>query len=193
MKIDRNLNLVSTVNRDDGSLVYLHIVPFPYEVVEENCLLLGRMFNQFFTQVGAAGAPRVAAMMLRQILKAEQAANGLQAGESTIIDDIQRLTSVIYSDDGTWRQAPLDAAFKQGILTPEEYREVEGEAVFFMVSSAIQKANLIAPTVGRALEMYSGLLTSLSATAYRDSLPKLKTEETPPDPEAPPERSYIPS
>lgn len=193
MKIDRNLNLVSTVNRDDGSLVYLHIVPFPYEVVEENCLLLGRMFNQFFTQVGAAGAPRVAAMMLRQILKAEQAANGLQAGGPTIIDDIQRLTSVIYSDEGTWRQAPLDAAFKQGILTPEEYREVEGEAVFFMVSSAIQKANLIAPTVGRALEMYSGLLTSLSATAYRDSLQTSKTEETTPAPEARPERSYIPS
>ncbi len=193
MKIDRNLNLVSTINRDDGSLVYLHIVPFPYEVVEENCVLLGRMFNQFFTQVGSVGAPRVAAMMLRQVLKAQQESGELPAGTPTLIDDIQRLTSVIYSEGGAWRQIPLEAAFKQGILTPEEYREVEGEAVFFMVSSAIQKANLIAPTVGRALEMYSGLLTSSSATAYRDSLPTSKTEETTQIPEALPERSYIPS
>ncbi|HAF4711160.1 TPA: hypothetical protein G8O14_005187, partial [Salmonella enterica] len=45
VKIDRKLNFVSTITRDDGSLVYLHIVPFPYEVVEENCVLLGNLFN----------------------------------------------------------------------------------------------------------------------------------------------------
>lgn len=80
VKIDRKLNFVSTITRDDGSLVYLHIVPFPYEVVEENCVLLGNLFNNFFSLVGSVGAPRVAAMMLRKIIKARQEAGDLQPG-----------------------------------------------------------------------------------------------------------------
>lgn len=193
MKIDKKLNFVSTITRDDGSLVYLHVVPFPYEVVEQNCVMLGSLFNNFFSLVGSVGAPRVAAMMLRNMLKAQQDAGQIAAGMPTIVDDIQRLTTVIWNDNGNWKTTSLDTAFKQSIVSEEEYREVEGEVVFFMVSSAIQKANLIAPTVGRALEMYSGQLVSLNVTAFRDSLLTLKTDTDTLIPEAPPERSHIPS
>lgn len=196
MKIDKKLNFVSTITRDDGSLVYLHVVPFPYEVVQENCVLLGNMFHNFFTSVGMTGAPRVAAMMLRNILKARQDAEGAQTGTPptpTLVDDIQRLTTVIFNDNGVWRSTPLEVAFKQAIISPDEYREVEGEVVFFMVASAIQKANLIGPTVGRALEMYSGQLVSSNATAFRDSLPMSKTDTDTPTPPAPQELSFIPS
>ncbi|MFK3840916.1 hypothetical protein [Serratia sp. NPDC087055] len=193
MKIDKKLNFVSTITRDDGSLVYLHVVPFPYEVVQENCVMLGNMFHNFFTSVGATGAPRVAAMMLRNILKARQDTGGVPAGEPTLVDDIQRLTTVIFNDNGVWRPVPLETAFRQAVISPDEYREVEGEVVFFMVASAIQKANLIAGTVGKALDMYSGQLVSLSATAFRDSLPTSKTDTDTPTPPAPQELSYIPS
>ncbi|SMG37225.1 hypothetical protein SAMN03159353_1008158 [Cedecea sp. NFIX57] len=193
MKIDKKLNFVSTITREDDSLVYLHVVPFPYEVVEQNCVMLGSLFNNFFSLVGSVGAPRVAAMMLRNTLKAQQDAGQITAGMPTLVDDIQRLTTVIWNDSGTWKTTSLDTAFKQGILSEEEYREVEGEVVFFMVSSAIQKANLIAPTVGRALEMYSGQLVSLNVTAFRDSLLTSKTDPDTPIPEAQPERSHIPS
>ncbi|MDT7494690.1 hypothetical protein RQM67_09705 [Citrobacter koseri] len=193
VKIDRKLNFVSTITRDDGSLVYLHVVPFPYEIVEQNCVMLGSLFNNFFSLVGSVGAPRVAAMMLRNIIKSRQEKGDLKPGTPTIVDDIQRLTTVIWNDQGVWKTSSLDAAFKQEIITDDEYREVEGEVVFFMVSSAIQKANLIAPTVGKALDMYSGRLVSLSATAYRDSLPTSKTVTDTPIPEVLPEPSHIPS
>lgn len=193
MKIDKKLNFVSTITRDDGSLIYLHAAPFPYEVVQENCVMLGNLFSNFFSLVGTVGAPRVAAMMLRNLLKARQDAGGVPAGTPTLVDDIQRMTTVIFNDNGVWRPMPLDVAFKQEIISQDEYREVEGEIVFFMVSSAIQKANLIAATVGRALDMYSGQLVSLSATAFRDSLPTSKTDTDTPTPPAPQELSYIPS
>lgn len=193
MKIDKKLNFVSTITRDDGSMVYLHVVPFPYEVVEQNCVLLGNLFNNFFTLVGTVGAPRVAAMMLRNIIKSRQENGDIAPGAPTIIDDIQRLTTVIWNDNGVWKNSPLDAAFKNNLITPDEYREIEGEIVFFMVSSAIQKADLMKGTVGKALEMYSGQLVSLSATAYRDSLPTSKTDTPTPTPEAPQELSHIPS
>lgn len=194
VKIDKKLNLVTNITREDGSIVYLHVTPFPYEVVEEHCLLLGNLFTNFISQVGGLGAARVAAMMLRKKLKREQelnADNG-QRGPN-IVDEIQRLTSVVWNDGGTWKTTSFDAAMKQGIISPDEYREVEGEVVFFMVSSAIQKAHLIAPTVGSVIGMFGGQLESLSVTAFRDSL---QTSNPPTDTQtqsAQPETSYIPS
>ncbi|WP_411193756.1 hypothetical protein ACHQIS_19795 [Raoultella ornithinolytica] len=191
MKIDKKLNLVTNITRDDGSIVYLHVTPFPYEVVEENCILLGNLFTKFISQVGGLGAARVAAMMLRQSLKAE-VDSGRQAGP-TLVDEIQRLTVVIHNDGGQWKTVPLEVAFKQGIIDPDEYREVEGEVVFFMVSSAIQKASLLAPTVGTVIKMYDGQLTSSSVTAFRDSLQTSKPVTDTQTKNVPPETSYIPS
>jgi len=190
VKIDRKLNFVSTITQEDGSLLYLHVTPLPYEVVEENCVLLGSMFNNFFSMVGSVGAPRIAAMMLRTALKAQ---HGDDQSTPTLLNDIQRLTNVIFNDDGVWKTTPLDSALKQGILSQDEYREVEGEIVFFMVASAIQKANLIAATVGSALAMYSGQLLSSSITAFRDSLPTSKTGTDTPNPIPQQELSHIPS
>ncbi|HCI6758192.1 TPA: hypothetical protein NPP70_003290 [Klebsiella variicola subsp. variicola] len=191
MKIDKKLNLVTNITRDDGSIVYLHVTPFPYEVVEEHCVLLGNLFTNFVTQVGPLGSARVAAMMLRSRLKKAQA-EGLPDGP-TIVDEIQRLTVVIHNVGGQWKTTPLEVAFKQGVIDPDEYREVEGEVVFFMVSSAIQKANLIAPTVGTVIKMYDGQLTSSSVTAFRDSLQTSKPDTDTPTQNAPPETSFIPS
>ncbi|EML0037908.1 hypothetical protein [Enterobacter roggenkampii] len=200
MKIDKKLNLVTNITREDGSIVYLHVTPFPYEVVEEHCLLLGNLFTNFISQVGGLGAARVAAMMLRKKLQREQElreeANqqAQQAQQApTIVDEIQRLTSVVWNDGGTWKTTSFEVAMKQGIISPDEYREVEGEVVFFMVSSAIQKAHLIAPTVGSVIGMFGGQLVSSSVTAFRDSL---LTSNQPTDTQtqsAQPETSYIPS
>ncbi|EPT9064994.1 hypothetical protein ACVTKE_000777 [Enterobacter asburiae] len=194
MKIDKKLNLVTNITREDGSIVYLHVTPFPYEVVEEHCLLLGNLFTNFISQVGGLGAARVAAMMLRKKLQREQELRDETNQQApTIVDEIQRLTSVVWNDGGTWKTTSFDAAMKQGIISSDEYREVEGEVVFFMVSSAIQKAHLIAPTVGSVIGMFGGQLASLSVTAFRDSL---LTSNPPTDTQtqnAQPETSYIPS
>lgn len=192
VRIDKKLNLVSNITRDDGSVVYLHVTPLPYEVVEEHCLLLGNLFTNFISQVGGLGAARVAAMMLRKKIRKEQELSGDSSGPN-VVDEIQRMTSVIWNDKGTWKTTGLDSALKQEIISPDEYREVEGEVVFFMVSSAIQKAELIAPTVGAVIGMYGGQLESSSATAFRDSLLKSNQDTVTQSQDAQPETSFIPS
>ncbi|EPC3581033.1 hypothetical protein ACRZDW_004852 [Citrobacter braakii] len=191
MKIDKKLNLVCTVSRDDGSLVYVHTSPFPYEVVEEHCLMLGSLFTSFIAQVGGLGAARVAAMMLRKKIKQEQAVTG-QTGPN-IVDEIQRQTTVIFNDNGQWKPSPLETAMKLGIITADEFREVEGEIVFFMVSSAIQKPELIKPTVGSVIDMFGGQLTLSTATEWRDSLLTSKTDTATQPQNAPQVTSFIPS
>ncbi|ANI28262.1 hypothetical protein PL78_00205 [Yersinia entomophaga] len=191
MKIDKNLNLVSTIIRDGGNPVYIHVTPFPYEVIEENCLLLGNMFSNFISQVGGLGSARIAAMMLRKKLKQEQELSG--SSGPTIVDDIQRLTTVIYNDNGEWKSSPFDAAMKNNVITADEYRDTEGEIVFFMVSSAIQKKELIAPTVGAVISMYGGQLTSSNAMEFRASLLKSNQATDTQPQSAEQETSFIPS
>lgn len=178
MKISDQLNLVSQLQDSNGRTAFIHVRPFPYEVVEENCVTLGNLFSQFFTLVGSVGAPRVAAMMLRKQLKADRAAAGYDDGKPDLLDDIQRMATVVYAGEFGYAAVPLATAIAKGIITPEAYRDVEGEIVFFTVSSAIQRADLIPGTVGRALKMYSALLTSSSVSEYKNSLPPLKTEES---------------
>ncbi|EGX6986846.1 Uncharacterised protein [Escherichia coli] len=191
MKIDKKLNLVCSISRDDGSLIYVHTSPFPYEVVEEHCLMLGSLFTSFIAQIGGLGAARVAAMMLRKKIKKEQELTG-QDGPN-IVDEIQRQTTVIFNDNGQWKSVPLDSAMKQGIIYADEFREVEGEIVFFMVSSAIQKPELIKPTVGSVIGMFGGQLTLSTATEWRGSLLTSKTDTDTPNQTAPQETSFIPS
>ncbi|HCJ7770158.1 TPA: hypothetical protein NV457_004597 [Citrobacter freundii] len=191
MKIDKKLNLVCSISRDDGSLIYVHTSPFPYEVVEEHCLMLGSLFTSFIAQVGGLGAARVAAMMLRKKIKNEQEVTG--QGSPNIVDEIQRQTTVIFNDNGQWKSVPLDSAMKQGIISADEFREVEGEIVFFMVSSAIQKPELIKPTVGSVIGMFGGQLTLSTATEWRGSLLTSKTDTDTPNQTAQQETSFIPS
>lgn len=203
MKIDKKLNLVCSISRDDGSLIYVHTSPFPYEVVEEHCLMLGSLFTSFIAQIGGIGAARVAAMMLRKKLKREQELKedeGVKGAQTqqvqqkpNIVDEIQRQTTVIFNDNGQWKSVPLDSAMKQGIISADEFREVEGEIVFFMVSSAIQKPELIKPTVGSVIGMFGGQLTLSTATEWRGSLLTSKTDTDTPNQTAPQETSFIPS
>ncbi|EKL0720055.1 hypothetical protein FOT46_04655 [Citrobacter freundii] len=203
MKIDKKLNLVCSISRDNGSLIYVHTSPFPYEVVEEHCLMLGSLFTSFIAQIGGLGAARVAAMMLRKKLKREQELKedeGVKGAQTqqvqqtpNIVDEIQRQTTVIFNDNGQWKSVPLDSALKQGIISADEFREVEGEIVFFMVSSAIQKPELIKPTVGSVIGMFGGQLTLSTATEWRGSLLTSKTDTDTPNQTAPQETSFIPS
>lgn len=176
MKIDQTLNLVSTVSREGDLPAYVYVTPFPYEIVEENHELLAQVFSRFYQNVGELGGVRVAAMMLRTAIK-----NSLPDDHSgpTLIDEIARFSSVVAWDGQKWKSYPLEQAIKNEIISVDEWRDVEGEVAFFIVGSAIQKKNLIAPMVGRILGAYGAQLTPLKVTAYVDSLPKSKTEETP--------------
>ena len=153
--------------------------------------MLGSLFTSFIAQIGGLGAARVAAMMLRKKIKKEQELTG-QDGPN-IVDEIQRQTTVIFNDNGQWKSVPLDSAMKQGIISTDEFREVEGEIVFFMVSSAIQKPELIKPTVGSVIGMFGGQLTLSTATEWRGSLLTSKTDTDTPNQTAPQETSFIPS
>ena len=174
MKIDQSLNLVSTVERD-GFPLYVYVTPFPYEVIEQYYGILGQTFSRFYQDIGQIGSPRVAGMMLREAAKSAMP-EGFTG--TTVMDEIHRLARVVVFVDGRWQQLPLGQALDKGVIDKEEWRDVEGEVCFFIVSCAMQKRNLIKGLVGSVLGMYGAQLTSSNITAFLASLPTLSKEET---------------
>lgn len=185
MKIDQALNLVTTIDQGDSPYpIYVYVTPFPVAVVEQYHEILGATLSKFYNLIGDLGAVRTAAMMLR---KAEKTfyPNGYDG--PGFFDEIIRLTQVAQFKDGKWKKIPLESALNSGVITDDEWRDVEGEVCFFIVSSAMQKRTLLAPLTGRALRPFGALLTPLSVTAYLDSLPKQKqaqVSDTAPDTDA---------
>lgn len=175
MKIDQSLNLVATVERESVPL-YVYVTPFPYEVIEQYYGILGQTFSRFYQDIGQIGSPRVAGMMLREAAKAAMP-DGYTG--NTVFDEIYRLSRVVTLVNGEWKSYPLAQALEKEIISKEEWRDVEGEVCFFIVSCAMQKRNLIPALVGKVLSMYGAQLTSSSVTAFLASLPTSKTEDAP--------------
>lgn len=174
MKIDQSLNLVSTVERDLFPL-YVYVTPFPHEVIEQYYGILGQTFSRFYQDIGQLGSTRVAGMMLREAARAAMP-EGFTG--TTVIDEIDRFTSVLAFVNGKWQRYPLAQALEKKIIDVEEWRDVEGEVCFFIVNCAMQKRHLIPSLVGKVLAMYGAQLTPLSSTAFLASLPTSKPEET---------------
>lgn len=173
MKIDQSLNLVSTVERDSFPL-YVYVTPFPFEVIEQYYGILGQTFSRFYQDIGQLGSTRVAGMMLREAARAAMP-EGFTG--TTVIDEIERFTTVVSYVNGGWQRMPLSQALEKEIITKEEWRDVEGEVCFFIVNCAMQKRHLIPVLVGKTLAMYGAQLTPLSVTAFLGSLPTSKPDE----------------
>ena len=172
MKIDQALNLVTTIDQGEAVYpVYVYVTPFPLAVVEQYHEILGSTLSKMYNLIGDLGAVRTCAMMLR---KAEKTFYPQGYDGPGLFDEIQRLTQVAVYKDGNWKKIPLGSALKGGVISDDEWRDVEGEVAFFIVSSAMQKRKLLEPLTGRALRPFGAFLTPLTITAYLDSLPKLK-------------------
>lgn len=195
MKIDDKLNLVSVTTTDNGP-VYFHAVPLPFDVVEDNIELLAELYGTCLHAVGASGATRIAASMLRKRIKLMIEKAILPADRPTIIDDIGRMVTVIFNSPEGWKSTDIGTAIARGVITAEDYREVESEIVFFMVGYAVQKKTLFNATIQKALELYDAQFTSLSATGFKGTLQTSNVASDIPNlPEAPQlqDNAFIPS
>lgn len=202
MKIDQALNLVTTIDQEDSLYpVYVFVTPFPYEVVEQFHEMLGTVLSRSYQLIGELGSVRTCAMQLR---KAEKEFYPNYSGPS-FFDEVERLTQVAVMKDGVWKKITLEAALKNGIISQEDWRDVEGEVSFFIVGSAMQKRKYLQSLTARALAMFGAVLTPLNFTAYLGSLPKPSedkdSEDMDPDADAegskptssPQKRVHIPS
>lgn len=173
MKLDKKLNLVVPVQTSVGE-VFVHSAPIGLQVFEKFYMLLGKTFSLMYSEgLQNLGGPRVAAYLLRDIAKRDGGDEGAEETESLLINEIKRLTNVaVPAPEGKgWVTIPFDGNEAREILDEQDRREIEGFLVFFTLVSSLHTRIQIPAMLKSAGNIWGFHATSLSGTAWKDSLP----------------------
>ena len=170
MKIDKALNLVLTVDRD-GFTIHVHSSPISEEVFENYYLPISKTFAGIYDEGVALAAPRIAGMMLKDVSKRLGLWEGEEGVQAGLMKEIERLTNVLVpGDNGGFVSMPLESALARDKISTEEYREIFGQIIFFIVISAMHKKKLIPQFLAAMTNMWGGVTTSSNSTEYADYL-----------------------
>ena len=181
MRIDGKLNFVFPIETPQNGVAYVHSMPIARSVFETYYEVLGRVFSKCFDGQDpkhvALTAPQIALPALKAAAMATDiwdTPGGVRAG---LLNEISRLTSVMYVGASGWETIPLEIAVKRNILDEDNEAEVLSNLVFFTSISKVAPKAL----AGTFLEMAGSLrdwrFTSLLCTEYISSLPTLTDSE----------------
>lgn len=177
MRIDKKLNLVVPIEREDGSILYVHSTPLRHEVFEKYCLIIGQTFSAIYTGgLNISSGPRLAAMLLKQIAVAGELWDGDEGVERGLVAEIIRVSNVlVLTADRGWATVPMYDAIKQELLSEDELSEAQGAITFFIVASAMHTRQQLGSVLSSFTRLWSLLTTPLTVTEYASSL-KTSTE-----------------
>lgn len=170
MKISRALNLIIPVEREGGTL-WVHATPIADEVFQKYFLVISKAFAAIYGHgIGNLAGSRVAAMMLKQVATEMGVWDGPEGVENGLMAEVRRLSNVlVMGPSGGWEMTPLQSALDSNSLDAKEVSEVENLLVFFMVASAMHRANQM-PVIAGAVAMWDAQISSQSCTELLSSL-----------------------
>jgi len=176
MKIDRQLNLVRTIETENG-VYHVHSAPISHAVWEENFFILSQAYTSIFSGgFGATTGPKMAALMLKRCATK----NGAPEEYTALMNEIKRLTNVTFSTPQGWRTMPWESAAAN--IDEEAVAEAENAIVFFICVSAVLRGKADKAKLDITLAMMASLwdaqTTSLGITEYAASLP-ISTQDAP--------------
>lgn len=168
MNIDRKLNLVVPVQRDDGVQIYVHASPISREAFDANFLIIAKTFTELYNSgLGHIAGPRVAAKLLR---KEAEAMGQPQAVEQGLFAEIRRLSNVLAPSEQGWTTTPFQAAISQNLINAEDVDIVENILTFFTLASAMHTKKDLKTVLEAASGLWDAQVTLLNATGFADSL-----------------------
>lgn len=179
MRIDRRLNLVIPIEREEGDILFAHSAPVSAEVLEKYyrpiALTYARLVDDGLIRAGGALSAFFALREISQGLglwedDPRESRIGVERG---LVGEIRRLTNVFAHTEKGWDMVMLEDCIRDGaeILTKDEIREVQAVACFFTcISHHFPKQN-VKELVDRALQLGGAATTYLGCTDFRSSLP----------------------
>jgi len=175
MKINRKLNLVLSVTRDDGVEVYVHSTPISREIYEANFLALSKTVSSMYEEGLAPGiCSRVALLMLKEVATR---LNRTEAIERTLLPEIWRLTNVIMPNEKGYETVPFQTVINNSLLNKEDISEVQNFLTFFTAASWVHKNVELETLIYPLLQSSGGQTTSSNCTEYANSLQTSKLVE----------------
>lgn len=180
MKIDKRLNLVVPIERDEGT-IYIHSTPISREVYERYFLVMSQAHAAIFgSGPNMISGPSIAALMLKKIATDSGAWAGTEGVENGLMNEIRRLSNVILPGANGWETLPLADALKRDLLSDGDIAEAEGIIVFFILVSAVNRRSAAASILNLATDLWGSEITLSDSTTYARSLPTLTATGTSP-------------
>lgn len=185
--IDKRLNLVIPILREDETKLYVHSTPIRHETFEAHYMVLAKTFSTLMHNgLDPSSGPAVAAMVLKDVARNTTRGPGLNwfdgpdgvGGEAGLLAEFVRLSNVVVPSKAGWGTLPLRSALDQRLLDSEEESEVINRIAFFMVVSLVPSK----PDRGKLIEgmarIYDLRTTYFNSTEYATSLKILTKDET---------------
>lgn len=169
MNIDRKLNLVIPVDRDDGVQIFVHATPISREAFDSNFLIIAKSFTALYSEgLGPISGPRVAAKLLKKVAGDMGQSEAVERG---LFAEMRRLSNVLAPSENGWTSTPFQVAINSQIISAEDADAVENIVTFFMLASAMHSKKDLKTILEEASRLWDAQLTLLNATAFAASLP----------------------
>ena len=175
-KLNEKMHMVIPVYDSDGTIyAYIHNEPISREMFEAYFLILAKTFAAIHTEgLGEVAGPRVSAMFLKRI--AER--NEDETAASSLMNEIRRLTNVLYRTPTGWEQIPYQDCISSNLIDEDDVSEVENAIVFFTCTWHMHRKSVVKEVLPGAAKLWGALISSLSVSAFQDSLRVSKKEES---------------
>jgi hypothetical protein len=173
MKLDRKLNLVWLLEREEG-VVHVHSTPISKAIWDRYYKVISRTYIDMLENGGlwmAQMGVRVARMSLEDTAKTMGVWEGKDGVQQGLMNEITRLTNVIVPLEGSWDSVPMQEAIDKGFFEEDERSEVENAICFFTVCYASMPKNRAQEMLEMISDLFGAVLTSSNATEYQSSLP----------------------
>jgi len=163
------------VQTDENGTVYIHSTSISRSVFEQFYLELGKVFSQCFDSINQAhlalSAPQLAYPALKALAIKAGTWDGAGGVKFGLVNEIIRLTNVMFSGEKGWETIPFDIAVKRGVLNEDEEAEALSSLIFFTAISKVAPKDLKNSFLEMAGALRNWDLTSLDSMEYRNGLP----------------------
>lgn len=181
MKLNKKLNLVIPIERDDGSTIYVHSMPVERATFEMYFRVMAKAFASI-QSLGAAvmSGPKIAEIALRQTAidaGTWEDRNGVIGVQNGLMGEIRRLTNIILPTANGWQTLPITDAIDAELIDKEDIEEAEGAIVFFILSSAMVPRNVLPGILTATTEWWGSQVTSSNVSGFARSLKQSKPIE----------------
>jgi hypothetical protein len=171
VRINRSLNLVIPIERDDGSRVFVHTASISTDVFHAYYKPMAKALNGIYVDGTGLMAARIAHLALRAAAVELGVWDGPAGVERGLMANIHQLTNVLApAKSGGWEMIPFDEAKATAILSANEADEVEGAIVFFTLGSSLHRQAEAEKLMSGASRLWGARIESLNCTEFIRSL-----------------------
>ena len=177
-KISRDLKLVVPIEGEDGSVSYVHAVPLSEAAYGANWQIIMRAWSTMMNNSASPDAAvRAAPYALRDAAVALYGEGRAEEKRTALINEVMRGATFISASPDGFRPAPYYNAVKNGAISSDDARDVEGVLVFFILVSANLEPKRRAVFLNGLKYFVDASVVSLSSTEYVNSLQTQKRAE----------------